>query len=333
MKHINEWATKTLFDKELLTEEQHHKISHYRSFTIFSLNAELKLFLYLSVLLFTSGIGILIYNNINTIGHSIIIALNVVLMMICYYFSFKKAPVFQKKQTHFESPVMEYIVLTANLLTCILISYLQLQYNTFGTNYGLATIIPTTIGLFCGYYFDNKNVLSLAITGLAAYIGLTVTPQSLLNNNLYNTDTLSYSAIGLGILLITWNYYSSQINLKKHFELIFLTFAIHLIGIACVNNILDNPYYLLFSVALSASTFYFYKLSYKIKSVSLFVFTFFYAFVGFNITIFKILNSIELDSFFEFLLVFSPFYFIGLTYLFVQMIRKFNLEIKNDSIR
>jgi hypothetical protein len=83
------------------------------------------------------------------------------------------------------------------LLTCIFIGYLQFQYTTFGTHYGLATLIPTVIGLFCAYYFDNKSILSIAITGLAAYIGLSVSPQSLINNDFHETATLSYSAIGL----------------------------------------------------------------------------------------------------------------------------------------
>lgn len=328
MKKMNEGATQNLFDKQLITEEQYNQITAYRRLKIFSLNAELKLFLYLSVLLFTSGIGILIYDNINTIGHSVLIGLVLIVTVICYYFSFKKAPQFQKNQTRFESPIMEYIVLTANILTCIFIAYLQLQYNSFGTDYSVAIIIPTAIGLFSAYYFDNKNVLSLAITGLAAYIGLTVNPQSLLQNDIFTTNSLSYAAIGLGFLLIIWNYYCSKINLKTHFALIFLTFALHLISISCLNNMIDHQYSLLFSVILGVASYYFHQCSYALKSVSLFIFTVFYAFIGFNITLFTILDGLHFDVFFELILTVTPFYLIGSIYLFIQMIKKFNSKIK-----
>lgn len=328
MKKIKEQATQSLFDKQLITEDQYNQIITYCSLNIFSLNAELKLFLYLSVLLFSSGIGILIYENIDTIGHSILISFVLIITAICYYFCFKKAPKFQKEQTLFESPVMEYIVLTANLLTCIFIAYLQLQYKTFGTNYGMATLIPTAIGLFSGYYFDNKNVLSLAITGLAAYVGLTVTPQSLWQNNIYNTVSLSYAAIGLGTVLLAWNYYCSKINLKTHFTLIFLTFAMHLISISCLKNMIDNTLYILYLAILGATSYYLYHNSYKLKSVSLFVFTVFYAFIGLNITLFTILDAIQFDVYFELILTLSPIYLIGSIYLFIQMIKKFNSEIK-----
>lgn len=331
MKEFNERNTQALFDKELLTQEQNNEITNYRNLNIFSLNGELKLFLYLSVILFTSGIGILIYENIDTIGHSILIGLLLIATIVCYYFSFKKIPGFQKEKVSFESPVMDYIVLTANLLTCIFIAYLQFQYEAFGTNYGLAIIIPTAIGLLSGYYFDNKNVLSLAITGLAAYIGLTVTPQSLLQNDFYDTENLSYSAIGLGIVLLTWNYYANQINLKKHFSLVFLTFALHLISISCLNNLTES-YWLLFTPVLALSSFYFYKSSYEQKSVALFVFTVLYAFIGCNVSLYNLFEAIDNNDFIGFILTFSPFYLIGSIFLFIQMIKKFNTEIKNDSI-
>lgn len=328
MQEINQKASQTLFEKGFVTDEQLSKISNYRSLNIFSLNAELKLFLYAAVLLFTSGIGLLIYDNIDTIGHSIIIGLVFILMLVCYYFSFKKAPAFQKTKTEFESPVMDYIVLTANLLTCIFIGYLQVQYTAFGTHYGLVTIIPTTIGLLSAFYFDNKNVLSLAITGLAAYIGLTVNPQSLLQNEFYSTDALSYAAIGMGISLLAWHYYCRKTDFKTHFSFIYLTFAQHLIGISCINNLIESEFYFLFFIILALTTYYFYLFSYQLKSISIFVFTLLYAFIGFNICFFKIVELIDFNDFFSFLFMFSPFYSLGMIYLFIQMIKKFNTEIK-----
>lgn len=328
MQDLNQRASQSLLEQGFITDEQFTEITSYRSRAIFSLNAELKMFLYLSVILFTTGIGLLVYDNIDTIGHSIIIGLVFTVMIVCYYFSFKKAPQFSKTKTEFKSPVMEYIVLTANLLTCIFIGYLQFQYTAFGTHYGLATIIPTVIGLFSAFYFDNKNVLSLAITGLAAYIGLTVTPQSLIQNDFYTTDALSYAAIGLGTALLVWNYYCNKINLKTHFSFTYLTFAQHLIGISCLNNLIDQEAYWLFFPLLALVTYYFYHLSYKLKSISIFIFTLIYGFIGFNVCFFALVDQIDLEDFWSFLLVFSPIYSIGMIYLFIQMVKKFNTEIK-----
>lgn len=332
MGKFEENATNRLFGKNLIDKEQMDQIAAYRDLNIFSVHTELKLFLYLSVLLFTSGIGILIYENIDSIGHIAILSLLLVVTVICFYFSFKNAPPFQKQQTGFGNPIFDYLILAAILLSCIFIGYLQFQYTAFGTHYGLATLIPTVLGLFCAYYFDNKSILSIAITGLAAYIGLSVSPQALLNNEFYETESLSYSAIGLGVLLVVWSVYSTKIDLKKHFNLVFLTFALHLISISCINNLFE-PYWGIFIILLAGSSYYFYTVSYQIKSVSIFVFAVLYAYFGLNFLLFKILSLIDISNLLEPFFFIVPIYFIGSIILFIRLIKKFNKNTTDDSIR
>lgn len=329
MAKFEEQATQTLFEKNFITEEQLVQIKNYCSLGIFSLNAELKMFLYLSVLLFTSGIGILIYENIDTIGHIAILSLLLIVIVICFYFCFKNSKGFQKSETTFESPVLEYLVLAANILTCIFIGYLQFQYKPFGTHYGLATLVPTIVSFFCAYYFDNKSVLTIAITGLAAYVGFSVTPQDLLKNDFYTHQDLSYSAVILGGLLLLWTIYSSRIQLKTHFNLIYLTFALHMISIASISNLVNDykGIWLAFSVILAGSSFYFYKISHEIKAISLFVFMIIYAYIGINIFIFRIFENIDFSDIWVLFVMIIPAYFIGSIILFIKLIKNFNKEI------
>ncbi|KUJ60925.1 hypothetical protein AR687_16100 [Flavobacteriaceae bacterium CRH] len=332
MNKFDVQATKALLEKNLITENQYQEISSYRNLNIFSLNAELKLFLYLSVLLFTSGIGVLIYNNIDSIGHIAILSLLLIVIAVCFYFCFKNTKGFQKSETIFENPVLEYLVLAANILTCIFIGYLQFQYKPFGTHYGLATLIPTIVSFFCAYYFDNKSVLTIAITGLAAYVGLSVTPQDLLNNsNFYEDQTLSYSAIALSVLLILWTIYSSKNQLKTHFNILYLTFALHIISIATISSLIDyeDIIWFVFAIILGASSCFFYKISHEYKAISLYVFMIIYAYIGINIFIFRVLQFIDFfsDVWIVLFIVALPIYFIGFIILFIKLIKNFNKEI------
>ncbi|WP_029269672.1 DUF2157 domain-containing protein [Flavobacterium sp. KJJ] len=323
-------AAKSLVDKNLITENQFNEIVAYRDLNIFSLNAELKFFLYLSVLLFTSGIGVLIYQNIDTIGHIAILSILLIIIVVCFYYCFKHSKGFQKTETAFENPVIEYLVLAANILTCIFIGYLQFQYKPFGTHYGLATLVPTIVSFICAYYFDNKSVLTIAITGLAAYIGLSVTPQDLLNNDFYGHQNLSYSAVLLGGLLILWTIYSLQINLKIHFNLIYLTFALHLISIASISNLVDynkDGIWFLFAIVLTGSSYYFYKISHEIRAISLYVFMIIYAYIGLNIFLFRIFEFIDFSDVWALFVLILPAYFIGSIILFIKLIKNFNKEI------
>ncbi|WP_286970237.1 DUF2157 domain-containing protein [Flavobacterium sp. UBA4854] len=330
MKQFDEQATQSLFEKNLITENQFREIKEYRDLSIFSLNAELKLFLYLSVILFTSGIGILIYENIDSIGHIAILSLLLIVIAVCFFYCFKHSKGFQKEETTFEHPVLEYLVLAGNILTCIFIGYLQFQYKPFGEHYGLATLVPTIVSFFCAYYFDNRGVLTIAITGLAAYIGLSVTPQDLLkSNDFYASQNLSYSAIVLSVLLILWVIYSRRISLKTHFGLIFLTFALHIASIASIANMTsyDTIAWMLFTLILAGSTYYFYKASYDYKAMSLYVFLIVYAYIGANIFLFRIFENIDFSDIWELFVFLLPAYFIGSIVLFIKLIKNFHKEI------
>ncbi|GAA3743478.1 hypothetical protein GCM10022422_29390 [Flavobacterium ginsengisoli] len=330
MKQFDEQATQSLFEKNLITENQFREIKEYRDLSIFSLNAELKLFLYLSVILFTSGIGILIYENIDSIGHIAILSLLLIVIAVCFFYCFKHSKGFQKEETTFEHPVLEYLVLAGNILTCIFIGYLQFQYKPFGEHYGLATLVPTIVSFFCAYYFDNRSVLTIAITGLAAYIGLSVTPQDLLkSNDFYASQNLSYSAIALSVLLILWVVYSRRISLKTHFGLIFLTFALHIASIASIANMTsyDTIAWMLFTLILAGSTYYFYRTSYDYKAMSLYVFMIVYAYIGANIFLFRIFENIDFSDIWELFVFLLPAYFIGSIVLFIKLIKNFHKEI------
>ena len=68
---------KELFDEGFINEEQFDRIDLITSGKIVSVFYELRSLLYLGVLLFTTGVGLLIYQNIGDVGHILaIIALS-----------------------------------------------------------------------------------------------------------------------------------------------------------------------------------------------------------------------------------------------------------------
>jgi len=332
MAKFEEQATQALLAKNHITAEQFESIKGYRQLKLFSVHNELKLLLYISMLMFTSGIGILIYQNIDTIGHSAILGLLLLVTLISYYFCFKTHPGFKKEEVLFPNPLYDYLALTAVILTCTFVGYLQFQYKPFGTHYGLATLVPTVISFFCAYYFDNKSVLSIAITGMAAYLGISADPKHIFNNEMIDNTRLSYVGLAFGVTLLLWVLYLTKINLKKHFNLVYLTFSQHLIGIACIVNLCED-YWFPFGLVLGIAVYYFYNLSFQIKSISLFIFTVLYGFVGMNIFFVRILDSIRFDDFFEIFIFTTPFYFIGSIIGFIKLIKHFNKKTNDDSIR
>lgn len=329
--NFEEQATQTLFDNSHITEEQFQTIRDYRALNLFSVHNELKFLLYLSMLMFTSGIGILIYQNIDTIGHTVILGLLLLVTITCLYFCFKNHVGFKKEEAPFPNPLYDYLVLTAVILSCTFVGYLQFQYQTFGTHYGLATLVPTIISLFCAYYFDNKSALSIGITGMAAYLGLSVDPKHVFENEMIDNAYLSYVGLAFGLTLLLWVLYATKINLKKHFNLVYLTFSLHLVSIACIVNLFQN-FWFAFGLILGTTAYYFYNLSFQIRSISLFVFTVIYGYIGMNILFVRILDSIHLEDLFSVFIFTTPFYFIGSIIGFIKLIKHFNKNATHDSI-
>ena len=312
-----------LLDKQLISENQYNQINAYKKLNIFSLHNELLALIYISISVFTAGIGILIYQNIDTIGHQILLFLLFIAIVVSFYFSYKNAPKFQKTYTEFQNPLYSYLILFCIILASIFIGYLQFQYNTFGNHYGLATLVPTIFAFAAAYYFDNKSILSIAITGAAATIGIAVNPKLLLDFDALRIAALGISAISLGVAFIIWNLYCQKINLKKHFSFVFSSFAVHLISIACISNSIEG-YWFLYLMVLAGSTYYFLRESHLQKSVSLFVFTIIYGFIGINILLFHFFQNLTfLDQFLGLFFLIIPVYFILSIVGFIKLLKNF----------
>jgi hypothetical protein len=331
MIKIDEILSKKLAERNLISEEEHKEIITYRNKEIFSLHNELLSFLYLSILLFTSGIGILVYKNIDSIGHLAILGLNFVLMLICFYFGFKKSKGWDKNEILFDNPLFDYVVLLGSILATIFIGYLQFQYALFGSDYKIVSLISAVFCFIIAYYFDNKTVLSIALTALTAFVGITLTPKTLFENEIYNNLYLTFSGVILGVVIVFWNTFCEQQNLKKHFGFVFTTFALHLTGVSIISGLLSNLWFV-FALLLVGFAYYFYTLSKKLMAISIFVFCLVYGYIGFNIMIFRIFENVDFSDILSLFFIVIPFYFIGSIVMFFRLVINFNKE-KNDRLQ
>src|SRR5688572_6022183 len=155
---------KELRDKDLLTDEQFIRLELLTSRKIISVFYELRILLYLGVLLFTTGIGILIYKNIGELGHMLSIAALFVVTALCFTYAFKMTGNYSHGRVKAPTPYFDYIVLLGCLLFISVLGYLQFQYNLFDEGLGLTTLVTALFFFYAAYRFDHLGVLSLAIT-------------------------------------------------------------------------------------------------------------------------------------------------------------------------
>ncbi|MFZ6012783.1 MAG: DUF2157 domain-containing protein, partial [Bacteroidota bacterium] len=158
-----------LREKDLLSEEQYAQLEPIITRKIFSVFYELRVVLYLGVLLFTTGIGILIYKNIGDLGHLLSMIMLFAMTIICFWYAFKHASNYTHGRVKPVTPYYDYIVLLGCLLFISVLGYLQFQYNVFDEGMGATTLVTAIFFFYAAYRFDHLGVLSLAITALASF--------------------------------------------------------------------------------------------------------------------------------------------------------------------
>jgi hypothetical protein len=248
---------KKLQAEGLISDDSLHRITALEEGRLFSVHWELKTLLYLGVLLLSGGLGILVYKNIDTIGHTAILIFIGLVSAGCFYYCLRQKNPFSRSRVAAPNAFFDYILLLGCLSLLTFIGYLQFEYRFFGEAYGLATFIPMVILFFNAYYFDHLGVLSLAITNMAAWVGITVTPLRLLKENDFNDTVLIYTGLLLGLALILLGAVSAYKDYKKHFEFTYLNFGIHLLFIAGLAGLFSfgRMYGLWFLVLLGAAVY------------------------------------------------------------------------------
>ena len=251
----------------LISGDSLQKVKAVEDRRLFSLHWELKTLLYLGVVLLSGGLGILVYKNIDTIGHQTIRIFIALVAAGCFYYCIRIKRPFSRYKVMAPNPFFDYILLLGCLAFVTLIGYLQFQYATFGTAYGLATFIPMLVLFISAYFFDHIGILSLAITNMAAWAGIAVTPLRILKENDFGDERLIYTGLALGLILVLAGLASERSNFKKHFAFTYTNFGIHLLFISGLAGLfLQGPFYICWFLLLLGIAAYFYRVALKRSS-------------------------------------------------------------------
>jgi hypothetical protein len=261
---------------------------------LFSLHWELRLLLYLGVLLLTGGLGILVYKNIDTIGHQAVLAFIALVTAGCFFYCFRKKAPFGWAKVQVADPFFDYVLLLGCLSLLIFLGYLQYEYDVFGDHYGSATFIPMVILFIAAYYFDHLGVLSLAITNLGAWAGIAMTPLSILKDGNFSDSRLIFTGILLGGILLAAGRLSAGRRLKPHFEVTYTNFGLHLFFIASLAGLFKYEHiYLLWFLALMAISWFFYSKAFGRRSFYFIVVIVLYSYIALCYVVVRLLSNMS----------------------------------------
>lgn len=318
-----------LFQQQLVTETELEKIKAQSQGPV-SVHWDMRSLLYMGIVLLTTGLGIVVYKNIDTIGHDVIIIIIAVACAACFVYCFKNGKGYSNKKIESPNIWFDYVLLLGCLLLLTFIGYIQFQYNVFGNRLGMATFIPMVLLFITAYYFDHLGVLSLAITNLAAWAGISATPMEILAENNFSETQVIYTGLILGAGLTAISLLIKARDIKAHFDFTYKNFGAHILFISCLAAMFNfEVIYLIWFIILAAIAFFIFKNALKENSFYFLVVALLYAYIGLSYVAIKLLFFI--DSIGAIYLGFI--YFIASGILLIRLLIRYNKILKkNDSI-
>lgn len=321
-----------LHSEGLLSNASLQKAKSQSTSKLFSLHWELKTILYLGIMLLSGGIGILVYKNIDSIGHTAILFFIALVCAGSFFYCFKYKLPFSAQRVQSPNAFFDYVLLLGCLMFITFIAYFQYQYNVFGNRFGLAAFFPMLVLFFSAYYFDHLGILSLAITNLTAWLGITVTPLRILQSNDFNSSTLIFTGVLLGALLMALAIVTTKRDYKKHFTFTYTNFGMHILFISILAGMFYfDAVFILWFLFLAVAAFYFYTKVIADKSFYILLICTLYAYTGISYVVIRLLSYI---SNLDLAAVYLGFiYFIASGTILVLFLMRTNKKMKlHDSL-
>jgi hypothetical protein len=173
------------------TEQQAHLASLSRG-EPFSLSLELNVLLYAGVLAFVAGLGWTISTWSQQLGGVLILTILSIILAASFWYCFSRAPTWSAAETAAPTAIFDYVLYLASLVWCVELAYLENRFHVLSGKLDLYLLATAALFFFLAYRFDNRFVLSLALSSLAGWFGLTISHWSAHQDATYRQYALLY---------------------------------------------------------------------------------------------------------------------------------------------
>jgi len=233
----------------ILSSEQAALFGRVARRGLVSVRVEIRALLYLGVLLLTSGVGIFVVEHHADIGRWAIAASIAVASTACLAWVIRSAPPFSWGEVESPSVAFDYVLLLGLLLFASDLAYVEAQFTLLGPRWVHHLLVVASVYVVAAYRWDSRVVLSLGLSTLAAWRGVSV---SVMAHSLGAGDSgeLRVNAIVLGLLYVIAAVLSVRLDRKAHFEEIFGNAGLLLLFGGLVSGVLSDLDWAIWLVAL-----------------------------------------------------------------------------------
>ena len=231
-----------------IREEQYKTLSALVRKERFSVFLELNILLYLGVLSFVAGAGWTVRTYFANLGDAAIIIPLTLLIGASFYYCFSRVRPFSRLQVESPNLGFDYILYLGCLLLGVELAYLETRFQLLATQWDYYLLFSALVFFASAYRFDNRFVLSLALSTLAAWFGIRTS-----RFEFFQFSAVRVSAIAFGVIVIAAGMYLHRAGIKKHFLETYLHIATNVLLAALVSGVEAKAAWWYLPLALAAA--------------------------------------------------------------------------------
>jgi len=228
-----------------ISPEQHAYLSGLSRGEPFSLFLELNVLLYAGVLAFVAGLGWTVSTWSQQLGDVLVLTILSTILAACFWYCFSRAPAWSPIETPAPNPIFDYVLYLGSLVWSLELAYIENRFHVFSGQLDFYLFATAGVFFFLAYRFDNRFVLSLGLSSLAGWFGLTISHWTAHEDAEYRQYALLYGLLvgGGGALL-------QRLGLKPHFFGTYLNIMANVLFWAVLSGVFNREGYGLWLLAL-----------------------------------------------------------------------------------
>jgi hypothetical protein len=228
-----------------ISPAQHARLARLSRGEPFSLFLELNVLLYAGVLAFVAGLGWTVTTWSQQLGDVVVLATLSIILAASFWYCFSRASSWSSAETPAPNLAFDYVLYLGSLVWCVELAYLENRLHALSGQWDLYLLATAVLFFFLAYRFDNRFVLSLALSSLAGWFGLTISHWPSHQDAAYRQYALVYCLlVGAGGVLL------QRRGLKPHFFGTYLNIVTNILFWAVLSGVFERRDYGLWILVL-----------------------------------------------------------------------------------
>ncbi|HYB96344.1 MAG TPA: DUF2157 domain-containing protein [Vicinamibacterales bacterium] len=280
LERLDEWRA-----LGIISELQHATLAALVRRERFSLFVELNALLYIGVVSLVGGLAWAFRDYVDDLGDAALLSILVLIVAAAFGYCYKRAPPYSNSETESPSLIFDYVLYFGCLMFSSTLAFVETRFGIAG-GWDTHLLVASLVFGALAYRFDNRFVLSLALSTLAGYLGLTL---SLFDG--LSADRLRLAAFSYGAFLLGVGWVLHRQAIKRHFLDVYFQLGANAILLAALSGILERGVGLVYLAALllfAATAIY---LGVRYRRFAFVAYGTLYGYAGFSVRLLSIVGD------------------------------------------